>query len=64
MISSSRSQTSGTTVSTYRERSSDKTDFDDGNKEESETSNENDESFKEEQSNSKGIDNNDEDEKE
>ena len=51
------------TVSVYRKRSSDETDFDDGNEEESGTSDEDDDSF-ERQSSSRGTDDNDEDEKE
>ena len=62
-IVNTESQISRSTVSTYRERSSDETDSDDGNEEESGIFNENDDSFKK-QSSSRETDNNDEDEKE
>ena len=57
------SQILRSTISIYRERSSDEIDFDDEDEEESGISNENDDSF-EKQSNSREIDDNDEDEKE
>ena len=58
-----KSQVSGSTTNTYRERSSDGTDSDDENEEESGTSDENDDSL-EKQSSSRETGNNDEDEKE
>ena len=62
-IVNTKNQISGSTVSTYRERSFDEIDFDDENEKESEVSSENDDSLKK-QSNLKEIGNNDEDEKE
>ena len=59
-----KSQTSRTTISTYRKRSFDKIDSDDGNEEESEISNEKDDFIKKKQSSLEEIDDNDEDEKE
>ena len=52
------------TVNVYRERSSDETDSDDENEEELRTFSEKDEFLEKRQSNSRGIDDNDEDEKE
>ena len=62
-IVNTESQVPESTVSAYRERSSSKTDSDDGNEKESGISSENDDSL-EEQSSSREIGDNDEDEKE